>query len=132
MCCYHGAFANRNYKILRGELTRETTPPTLDTYRYLPGALEAIRALVGNDWHRNFSPSLSRLDDEFRRSPLNLVGTVRLESKSKTIPKFARALQVAEDYLNKRLDLDHFFGALAIQQLFALGNVLSRIDRLGG
>ncbi len=88
--------------------------------------------MIGRDWEKRFDPQLLRGTDTLLSAPLCLVGSLRYAPANPDIPKFARSLQAAHDYLNCEPGYDFFFGATAIPQLTQLGLAFSRIERFAG
>ena len=127
-----GAFPTHKDRIARTDLARHITPPSASIEDFLPRSLREIFRVIGRNWHRRFSPSLLRLGDDFKNKPLCLIGASRVEFDTKPVPKFARALCAAEDFLGSRADYDFYFGAMAVPQIAELGKVFSRLSMLKG
>jgi hypothetical protein len=72
-----------------------------------------------------------RLDDELLRSPLHLVGSIRIGSQAARPQRLAQMLLVTADHLQKVDRLDFFEAPMLVAEVAALGTRLRDVEQLG-
>jgi hypothetical protein len=119
-------------RIKRESLTIDKLPPTELFDKVLPQGLERIFRLVNLKWLNSQRDLFNKMKDSFLQSPLSIVRGLRLESEFPLIHRFAQAIFVCEDYLNKEQSTDMFAAALLVPQTAILGWRLPLLMKVGG
>jgi hypothetical protein len=128
----HSSTLDERPRLERKSLSHETMAPTAMLEDFLPKAWENVRGLVDARWLEAERNHAWRLDDNFPSGPLSLTRGLRRTSEERSIHRFAQALLVTEDFLNKHEQYDHFAGALLVPQLVALGRALEVLKDVPG
>lgn len=111
----------------------ETAPSTADMDVFARRAMVRLVPSIDFDWLLKEARKPYRLESSFLRNPLHLVNGVRVQSDGEPQgpQRFARMLLLAEDHLDKRLDIDFFSAATLVPELAVLGDRLDEIKSLG-
>ncbi len=109
------------------------TPPSEYFEEFTPTAIDTLLKEMDGAWLKAQARRPYRLGETFLRSPLHLVGGIRVPPVDAPDPpqRFARMLLVALDHLNRRDDLDFFSAASFVPELTVLGIRLPLLQELG-
>jgi DNA-binding transcriptional MerR regulator len=115
----------------RAELSQTDNVTDMDPMvRY---AVERLTSLVDPTWLHQETQKPYRLDSAFLVNPLHLVNGVRVGMgiRNGGPQRFARMLLLAQDHLDKCMNLDFFSAAMLVPELACLGTNLEEIKTLG-